>query len=582
MIVAPTNHLLRVLRRWAHRLFAFAPLLPLALPIAACLAQDPVRMDHVVQSYVADHGFMGTVLVARKNRVIFSKGYGSADLEWDIPNSPNTKFRLGSVTKQFTAASILLLEERGKLSVNDPVKKYMPDAPAAWDKITIFNLLTHTSGIPNFTSFPDYPTFGAFATTPAELVARFKDKRLDFQPGELWEYSNSGYVLLTYLIEKLTGGTYEAFVRDNLFTPLGMKDSGYDSNTALISHRASGYNFSNGKFTNAGFVHMTVPQGAGALYSTTEDLLKWEQGLFGGKVLQPASLKKMTTPFKDNYAFGLAVHSADGHQVIDHSGGIQGFNTELAYYPDEQLTVVVLANVVGTVPGEIAAKLAVLGRGETVTLQSERKEIVLDPKTLPGYAGAYQLNPAAVMLVTLEGNQLLTKLGNQQPIPIYPESPTMFFTKGIDAEIEFSNNDAQGRPGVLTLHQNGRSQRAPRLDDAEFTRLTDAAAAFAKRFKDQTAAPGTDAALRRLLGELQQGTPNYTLMSPQIADIVRQQLTQFQAAIVKLGALTSVTFKGVGPGGADIYIVTFASGAQERRIWLTPDGKIDNANFRAP
>lgn len=579
MIAPPTGRRPRVLRRLTHR---FSTAVALALPVGACLGQDPVRMDHVVQSYVADNGFMGTVLVARGAHVILSKGYGSADLEWDIPNSPNTKFRLGSVTKQFTAASILLLEERGKLSVNDPVKKYMPDAPAAWDKITIFNLLTHTSGIPNFTSFPDYPTFGAFATTPAELVARFKDKRLDFQPGELWEYSNSGYVLLTYLIEKITGGTYEAFVRDNLFTPLGMKDSGYDSNTALISHRASGYNFSNGKFTNAGFVHMTVPQGAGALYSTTEDLLKWEQGLFGGKVLQPASLKKMTTPFKDNYAFGLAVHSADGHQVIDHSGGIQGFNTELAYYPDDQLTVVVLANVVGTVPGEIAAKLAALGRGETVTLQSERKEISIDAKTLQRYTGAYQLNPAAVMLVTLDGNRLLTKLGNQQPVPIYPESPTMFFTKGIDAEIEFSNTDAQGRPGVLTLHQNGRSQQAPRLDDAEFKRLADAEAAFAKRFKDQTAAPGTDAALRRLVGELQQGAPNYAMMTPQISAVIRQQLTQFQAAIVKLGALQSVTFKGVGPGGADIYTVTFAGGAQEWRIWLTPDGKIDNANFRAP
>ena len=282
------------------------PLQLFVLLAGPCLAQDAARMDQIVQSYVANHQFMGTVLVARGSQVLFSKGYGSANLEWDIPNTPNTKFRLGSVTKQFTAASILLLEERGKLSVSDPVKKYLPDAPAAWDKITIFHLLTHTSGIPNFTSFPDYAKLEPFATTPEQLVARFRDKPLDFEPGEKWNYSNSGYVLLSYLIEKITGDSYEKFVRENIFTPLGMKDSGYDSNSAVIPHRASGYVFGKNGFENAGFVHMSIPQGAGALYSTTEDLLKWEQGLFGGKVLKAASLEKMTTPFKNNYAFGLA------------------------------------------------------------------------------------------------------------------------------------------------------------------------------------------------------------------------------------------------------------------------------------
>jgi CubicO group peptidase (beta-lactamase class C family) len=152
----------------------------LILLAGSCLGQDAARMDQVVQSYVANHTFMGSVLIALGNQVVFSKGYGSADLEWDVPNSPGTKFRLGSVTKQFTAASILLLEERGKLSVNDSVKKYVPDAPAAWEKITIFHLLTHTSGIPNFTSFPDYAKLEPFATMAEQVVARFRDKALDF------------------------------------------------------------------------------------------------------------------------------------------------------------------------------------------------------------------------------------------------------------------------------------------------------------------------------------------------------------------------------------------------------------------
>ena len=185
-------------------------------------------MDQIVTSYVTSGKFMGSVLVARGDQILLNKGYGSANLEWNIPNDPSTKFRLGSLTKQFTAASILLLEERGKLSVSDPVKKYLPDAPAAWDKITLYNLLTHTSGIPSFTGFPDYAESEPFATTPANLVARFRDKPLEFEPGTKWNYSNSGYALLGYLIEKVSGESYADFVQKNIFTPLGMKDSGYD------------------------------------------------------------------------------------------------------------------------------------------------------------------------------------------------------------------------------------------------------------------------------------------------------------------------------------------------------------------
>src|SRR5262245_58502828 len=218
---------------------------------------DPARMDQIAQSYVSNKQFMGSVLVARGNQVLLSKGYGSANLEWEIPNTPSTKFRLGSVTKQFTAASILLLEERGKLKVDDPVKKYMPDAPAAWDKMTIFHVLTHTAGIPNFTSFPDYQSTEALATTPEKLVARFRDKLLEFEPGEKWNYSNSGYVLLGYLIERVSGESYETFVQKNIFTPLGMKDSGYDSNSAIIARRATGYAPGPNGPVNAGFIHMS-------------------------------------------------------------------------------------------------------------------------------------------------------------------------------------------------------------------------------------------------------------------------------------------------------------------------------------
>ncbi len=432
------------------------------LLVGVCLAQDnSARMEQVVQSYVANKQFMGSVLVAQDGKVVFSKGYGFANLEWDVPNSPTAKFRLGSVTKQFTAACILLLEERGKLKIDDPVKKYMPDAPAAWDKVTIFNLLTHTSGIPSFTGFPDYASTEAIATTPEKLVARFRDKPLEFQPGEKWNYSNSGYVLLGYLIEKISGQSYSQFVQDNIFTPLGMKDSGYDSNSAIIAHRAAGYAPSDKGLINAGYIDMSIPLSAGALYSTTEDLLRWEQGLFGGQLLSVASLQKMTTPFKNDYAFALAVRDANGHKVIEHGGGIEGFNTQLSYYPDDKLTIVVLANQNTGATGDIASKLAALVHGDKVVLAGERKEVAVSPAILQTYVGTYELAPGFDIVMTVEGGQLMTQATGQPKFPVFAESETKFFLKVVDAQLEFVKND-KGEVTHVILHQGGRDAKAPK------------------------------------------------------------------------------------------------------------------------
>jgi CubicO group peptidase (beta-lactamase class C family) len=431
----------------------------LLLLASACLAQDNVsRMEQVVQSYVDSKQFMGAALVARDGKVLLSKGYGFANLEWGVANSPASKFRLGSITKQFTAACILLLEERGKLKVDDPVKKYMTDAPAAWDKVTIFNLLTHTSGIPSFTGFPDYASTEAIATTPEKLVARFRDKPLEFQPGEKWNYSNSGYVLLGYLIEKISQQNYSEFVQENILTPLGMKDSGYDSNSAIILHRASGYAPSAKGTIHAGYIDMSIPFSAGALYSTTEDLLRWEQGLMGGKLLSAASLAKMTTPFKNDYAFGLAVHAVNGHKVIEHGGGIEGFNTDIAYYPEDKLTVVVLANLNGGVPETIANALAQVAHGEKVVLPSERKEITVSPAVLGAYVGTYQLTPDFAIVVTFEGVQLMAQATGQPKFPLFAESETKFFLKVVDAEVEFFKNE-KGEVTHLILHQGGQDQK---------------------------------------------------------------------------------------------------------------------------
>lgn len=413
------------------------------------------RLEQIIQSRVVKHEFMGSVLIAKGDTIVLNRGYGSANLEWSIPNSPSTKFRLGSLTKQFTAACVLLLQERGRWRTSDKVKAYLPDAPATWDNITIAHLLSHTSGIPNFTSFPDYRDTESKTTTPEALVQRFRDKPLDFEPGSKWRYSNSGYILLGYLIEKVSGEAYQRFVQENLFQPLGMGNSGYDSNAAIIPQRASGYAPSKDGVVNAGFINMTVPFSAGALYSTTEDLLKWNRGLYGEKLLSEASLKEMTTAVKQDYGFGLSISVVKGHRRIEHNGGIEGFNTHLSYWPEDKLSVVVLANLNGNAADELAGQLAAAVHGEKVTLASERKEVTLSPSALDQFVGIYSLAPNVELSIIRENDHLMTQLTGQPKFQIYPENSELFFLKVVDAQLEFGR-DESGKIVQVTLHQGGR------------------------------------------------------------------------------------------------------------------------------
>jgi len=438
--------------RFAHLVVAL-----ILLTSVGATAQDTARMEQVIQSYVTAGTFMGSVLVAKDGVLVVDKAYGMANVEWDVANTPATKFRLGSITKQFTAAAILLLEERGKLKVDDRIKAYLPDQPMSWDRITIYNLLTHTSGIANFTSLPSYNASKVNATTVDAALAGLRDRVLDFGPGEKMSYSNSGYLALGAIIEKVSGQSYEKFLADNFFGPLGMTDTGYDSNTAIIKRRASGYSRTASGLLNATYIHMSVPHAAGALYSTTADLLKWEQALFGGKVISKASLDRMIAPFKNDYALGLVSVVEKGRRVIAHGGGIDGFNTHMAYYPDSKTTVIVLSNVAGSVPGTLSGQLGALMHGEQVTLRAEWREISVPASALAKYAGAYELAPGVVMTITVEGDALMAQLTGQGKLPIFASSESLFFLKVVDAQIEFAADASS-----LVLHQNGRSQKAVR------------------------------------------------------------------------------------------------------------------------
>jgi CubicO group peptidase (beta-lactamase class C family) len=408
-------------------------LIVLLLLIGTCSAQTAVeRMPKVVQPYVDAQMFMGSVLVAQHGKVLFSKSYGWADLEWNIPNSPTSRFNIASVTKQFTAASILVLEERGKLKTEDPVKKYLPDAPAAWDKITIYNLMTMTSGIAG-----DAVKYEAGA--PDRLV--FRDEPLAFQPGENWDYTNESYMVLGYLVEKISGQSYPDFLTENIFKPLGMNDSAASSMVAIIPHRASGYWPGADGMENAerpNFLGASLA--SGGIYSTTEDMLRWETGLFGGKLLTPASLRKMITPFKHDYACGLYVRHVAGRLLIDYDGNNIGYNAQVAYYPEDELAVIVLANLNGTVTSEMNNALAAVAFGETPPTPSVHQEILLPKQVLSRYAGTYQFSDYSLKIVP-EGNHLLVQFDDGSTLPVFPESETKFFSKPWPTWFEFSKND---------------------------------------------------------------------------------------------------------------------------------------------
>lgn len=438
-------------------------LLTLLLIVGAASAQDVGQMDAVVSTYVPGQ-FTGAVLVGRGDQILFSRGYGLADIEWNIRNTPTTRFRIGSITKQFTAAAILLLEERGDLSVDDPVATYLPDSPDSWDNITIFHLLTHTAGVPDFTGFPGFAQMRRFPITPAETVASFMDEPLDFEPGSDFSYSNSGYVLLGHLIEVVSGQSYEEFLSENIFAPLAMSGSGYDWSWKVIPQRASGYSSGAAGTANADFVDMSVPYAAGALYSTTEDLLRWTSGLFGGDLLSAGSLDKMTTPVREDYAFGLLVTTEDGRRVIRHHGGISGFSATLEYYPDQELTVAVLANLAGAENSEIASELGRIVLGDDLGLTSEAEEVVVPTQLLGEYVGTYSLAPGVDMMVTLDDAELRGQVSGQPQIQLFAASQTRFFLSAVEAEIEFFRDEG-GEVRYLVLDQAGRDTMAYRTSD---------------------------------------------------------------------------------------------------------------------
>ena len=291
-----------------------------------------------------DENFSGAVLAAKGDTILMSRGFGKADIEKNMQNTPNTVFRIASLTKQFTAASILILEQEGKLKTGDTVSKYIPDYPHG-DKITLHSLLTHTSGIAEHTGPELFRAENQHDYSPAELIALFKDKPMMFEPGEQYKYCNSNYVLLGYIIESVSGLEYKDFIKEKIFTPLGMDNSKYGGNYPG-DNEAQGYRADPKGLKKAVYLDMSIPYSAGGLCSTVEDLYKWDRSLYTNKLLSDESIEKMFTPFSKGIMYGYGWRILPEGKM-SHRGGIHGFSSKIYRDTSEEIVIIMLSNIEG-------------------------------------------------------------------------------------------------------------------------------------------------------------------------------------------------------------------------------------------
>jgi CubicO group peptidase (beta-lactamase class C family) len=410
------------------------------------------------------------IIVTKGEETILRKGYGLADLEHGIPIEPNTVFRLGSISKQFAAVAILLLEQDGLLKVTDDIRVHLPDYPTHGELITIEHLLTHTSGIPNYTALEGF--FGPSSrldNSTVELMEVFKDLELEFKPGTRFSYSNSGYLLLGAIIEAVSDKTYANFVNDRIFQPLGMSSSYYGSNVRLIPNRARGYDQTEVGYQHSPYLSMTIPHAAGALLSTIEDLNVWQNALLAGDLIPLESLERAWTSGvlqnedQTGYGYGWGIGYHEGLKVVTHDGGINGFSTYGVSFPNEQVYVAVLSNnpyKTGTSPIARVAASAAAGK----PLDFLGNEIEVSPEILERYVGSYQFDPSTVGTVTLEDGNLLAQIGEGQKQRLAFYSETEFVFEGTTTKGSFEVDEEVVVTSLMTTRWAMEPSEAPKLE----------------------------------------------------------------------------------------------------------------------
>lgn len=445
--------------------FATSILLVIAI---ACKPLEK-KLDRYLLEAQYKWGFEGVALVAVNNNIILSRGYGMANLDMGEPNTPKTKFFIGSITKQFTAAAILILYQDGLVKLDDPIARYLPDYPKPnANVITIHHLLMHSSGIPNYTEDPEILLKRTDYITPEQLMKAFEDKPLEFEPGTDFRYSNSGYIVLGAIIERVSGQSYEAFLHNRIFKPLGMTATGYARRESAVPDRADGYTqLANGELIRAVPINFSVLHTAGALYSTVEDMLKWDLALDNYTILDENSVKLMLTAHAPNYGYGWFLEKRFGRFHSYHGGFLDGFNTTFERWPDDHLCIIVFANEDEAPVKKIARSLAAIIYGEPYTTPVKKEAVKLDTALLDEYTGVYKAGRNEFIYVELIENELYIRLYDNLMYHLYAEAEDKFFFANDNTEtITFKRNDNGNIESLIYKYDYGKT-KAEKLPEKE-------------------------------------------------------------------------------------------------------------------
>jgi len=432
------------------------------------------KLNNYVQSYANLGLFSGSVLVAQEETVLLCKGYGMTNYEHMVPNTPQTKFDIGSITKQFTSMAIMQLVQEGKLKLTDTVASILSDCSHG-KEITVYQLLTHTSGTPDHEESIefDYRKSATVTTTTnfdyskpvtiADIIDWVKNKPLEFTPGSKFKYSNTGYTILAAIIEKLSGKSYEKFLQEHIFKPLGMNDTGLLHTKPLIMHRAQGYHKTDTNLENAAYYDPSVDIGSGALYSTIENLYLWDRALYTDKLISSDLREQLWKPYLDDYGLGWRITHIHGHRCFSHTGGWFDCATIIMRFIDDDICIIILSNFdsnsapVKRMGDDLAA--IIFGKH----YEFPRKAIKIDISLYDAYVGQYELKPNLMVTIKKKNDRLFVKATGQSADELFPESETKFFNNYVPLQISFIKG-ADGKIIKLIGHQDGQDFMAKKID----------------------------------------------------------------------------------------------------------------------
>ena len=449
----------------------------LGLGSTPALAQDsPLtpKLDKIFSDVYSPTTPGAAVLVKRGDEVLLRQGYGLADMELGVAIEPEMVFRLGSITKQFSAVAIMMMVEQGKLRLDQPLAEMLPDYPDVYDsKVTLEHLLTHTSGIPSYTGMADFWQSSRKDHSVAEMLDYFDEKELEFEPGARWVYNNSGYFLLGAILEAVSGKTYAEVMQEMLFTPLGLEHTTYGDPTRVTPGRVEGYQFIDGEYRVADFISMTAPYAAGSLLANVDDLARWKDALeaahAGGEgLLEKSSLDKMWTEYRladgsgSGYGFGWQLGELQGHRVIHHGGGIHGFSTFALWLPEPDIFVAVLSNGHPQRPQMLCAQAAALVVGKPFI----RRPAKISPESFKRFEGVYQIDENTERVVRVEDGVLTTQRTGSPKMKAIPSSATEFFYEDSLTRISFETDGNGKAIAMLMTAWDQEAERAVLTDKA--------------------------------------------------------------------------------------------------------------------